>query len=118
MIATTAYGLKVNSLNNPNAEFRKYGQESFEASFMRNLVICSIFFTPKLTKFFNSKWFSPNATNLLRSAFWSTLKQREESKIKQIDLIDLLIELKNNQPEQEKSLFGKYINLHFYLDKY
>ncbi|XP_015114678.1 cytochrome P450 6k1 [Diachasma alloeum] len=106
LIATTAFGLKVNSLNNPDAEFRKRGREIFNFTFFRNIEVTSMFFAPHLAKPLKFKFFSPDNSNFLRTAVWDTLNERERSGTKRGDLIDLLLELKKTQtPGPEKELF-------------
>ncbi|XP_015114681.2 cytochrome P450 6k1 [Diachasma alloeum] len=106
VIATTAFGLKVNSLNNPDAEFRKCGRDIFNFTFYRSIEFTCVFFAPRLTKPLKLKAFSPANTKFLRSAVWNTLNERERSGINRDDLIDLLLELKKTQaPGPEKELF-------------
>ncbi|KAG7212150.1 hypothetical protein KM043_012492 [Ampulex compressa] len=95
LIGTTAFGLQVNSLNNPDAEFRQSGRAVFECSFRRSLDFVTIFLAPDLVKPLRSKFFGIKASNFLRRAFWEALNQREASGVKRGDLIDILIELKN-----------------------
>ncbi|XP_033212129.1 cytochrome P450 6k1-like isoform X2 [Belonocnema kinseyi] len=103
LIGSTAYGLKVNSLNNPDAEFRKCGRKIFTYNIRRAVELTSIFFKPEIVKPLGFKFFEKESTEFLRNVFWNTINQRMESGIKRNDLIDLLIELKKNQennPEQ------------------
>ncbi|XP_051157765.1 cytochrome P450 6k1-like [Leptopilina boulardi] len=97
MIGTTAYGLKVNSLNNPDAEFRKHGREIFSFSFKRSIELTTIFLIPGLVDILGSQFFSKESTKFLRDAFWDTINERMKSGVKRNDLIDLLIELKKSQ---------------------
>lgn len=101
LIGTTAYGLKVNSLNNPDAEFRRCGREIFLFNFYRSLELTSIFFSPGLVKPLGFKFFSNKGSEFLRHAFWDTIKERERSGQKRNDFIDLLIELKKSQAGTE-----------------
>ncbi|XP_011305245.1 uncharacterized protein [Fopius arisanus] len=106
LIGTTAFGLKVNSLNNPDAEFRKRGRAIFNFTFYRNIEVTSMFFAPHIAKSLKFQFFSPDTSNFLRTAVWDTLNERERSGIKRGDLIDLLLELKKTQaPGPEKELF-------------
>lgn len=103
MIGTTAYGLKVNSLNNPDAEFRKCGRQIFTYNIRRSIEFTTIFFMPELVETLGFQVFSKESTIFLRNAFWDTINERIKSGIKRNDLIDLLIELKQsyeNDPEQ------------------
>ncbi|KAK0089207.1 hypothetical protein PV326_004555 [Microctonus aethiopoides] len=94
MIATTAFGLKVNSLNNPDAEFRKCGRDIFETSLFRNIELVTMFFMPEVAGIFGFKFLSKTCSEFLRKTMWSVIVERERSGIKRDDLIDLLIELK------------------------
>lgn len=108
MVGLTAYGLKVNSLNNPEAEFRMKGRCVFKHSYLRIMEFNTMFFAPALMKPLGFKFFSSEATEFLRDALWSTLIERERSGQKRNDLIDLLIELKNNEKNNPENIdFGK-----------
>ncbi|XP_012224508.2 cytochrome P450 6k1 [Linepithema humile] len=101
MIGVTAYGLNVNSLNNPDAEFRRHGKKIFEYSYIRGFEMLSIFFFPSLVRWTRMRVFGKDSSVFLRKAFWDTLLQRIESGTKRHDLIDILIELKKNHVDQD-----------------
>ncbi|XP_015114680.1 cytochrome P450 6k1 [Diachasma alloeum] len=105
LIATTAYGIKANSLNDPEAEFRKHGKKIFEFTTYRGYEFLAMFFAPQFVKPLNIQFFHKESTKFLREALWNTLVERQNSGIKRPDLIDLLIELRKNQPEEEKKIF-------------
>lgn len=108
MIATTAFGLKVNSLNNPDAEFRKTGKKVFQQSVYRNFELSSLFFMPGIVKPLGLKFMSNESSEFLRKTIWSVLLERERAGIKRHDLIDLLIELRKSYHESsDKGIFGK-----------
>ncbi|XP_014481573.1 PREDICTED: cytochrome P450 6k1-like [Dinoponera quadriceps] len=100
IIGSTAYGLNVNSLNNPNAEFRKYGKKIFEYNFFRGFEIMAVFFLPNLVRLTGIKMFGKESSNFLRKAFWETMLQRMKSGKKRNDLIDILIEIKETHSDQ------------------
>lgn len=102
IIGTTAYGLDVNSLKDPNAEFRKYGKMIFDYNIIRGFEVLSIFFLPAIVRLARIKMFGKEPTDFLRKVFWETLNQRMKSGTKRNDLIDILIELKNNNNEESK----------------
>ncbi|XP_011689075.1 PREDICTED: cytochrome P450 6k1-like [Wasmannia auropunctata] len=105
IIGSTAYGLDVNSFKNPNAEFRKYGKMIFDYDSVRSFELLSIFFLPTLVRLARVKMFGKEPTDFMRRVFWETLAQRTESGVKRNDLIDILIELKNNNNIQEHKDF-------------
>ncbi|KAM0726147.1 Cytochrome P450 6k1 [Formica fusca] len=105
MIGCTAYGLNVNSLNNPNAEFRKYGKMIFDLGYIRGFEMLAVFFLPYITRLAHLKVFGKDPSTFLRKAFWETMTQRMESGIKRNDLMDILIELKKNYGQQDMGGF-------------
>lgn len=115
MIATTAFGLKVNSLNNPEAEFRKTGRKIFAQSLYRNFEIISMFFMPEIVKPLHLKFMSKECSDYLRKTLWEVILERERSGIKRNDLIDLLVELRQSYLEStDKGVVGKVkINIKF-----
>ncbi|CAL1682604.1 unnamed protein product [Lasius platythorax] len=100
MIGCTAYGLNVNSLNNPNAEFRNHGRKIFEYGYIRGYEVLAMFFFPYVVRLAGLKTFGKDSTIFLRRVFWETITQRMESGVKKNDLIDILIELKKNHSLQ------------------
>ncbi|XP_015436980.1 PREDICTED: cytochrome P450 6k1-like [Dufourea novaeangliae] len=105
MIASTAFGLQVNSLKNSHVPFREYGRKIFDYTVYRCAEFLTIFFLPQLTKYTGAKFFGKEATTFLRSVFWDVINQRMQSGEKRNDLIDILIELKQKH-ESEGDLGG------------
>nr|KAF7394157.1 hypothetical protein H0235_016752 [Vespula pensylvanica] len=81
-IGITAYGLKANSPNDPNADFRLCGKKIFDFTWSRGFEILTMFLMPSLIKLKN-------------------VEHRINSGTKKNDLIDLLIELKTNYEGQD-----------------
>ncbi|KYM81489.1 Cytochrome P450 6k1 [Atta colombica] len=96
IIGSTAYGLDVNSFKDPNAEFRKYGKMIFYYNTYRSFEMLAIFFLPTIVRLTRIKMFGKEPTDFMRKVFWETLTQRMKSGLKRNDLIDILLELKNN----------------------
>lgn len=107
IIGCIAYGLNVNSLNNPDAEFRKYGKMVFDLSFIRGFELLAAFFLPNIARLAHLKTFGKDTSIFLRKAFWETMTQRMASGIKRNDLIDTLIELKKTYGHQNMGGFSK-----------
>ncbi|XP_050588701.1 cytochrome P450 6k1-like [Bombus affinis] len=101
MIGSTAFGLKVGSLENPKAPFRECGRKIFDYDFHRSMEFLIIFFIPGLVKYLKPKFFGKKATNFLRSVFWDVIEQRVDSDQKRNDLIDLLIEMREKYKNDE-----------------
>lgn len=78
----------------------------------RGLEMLAIFFLPTIVRLARVKMFGKEPTNFLRKVFWETLTQRMESGLKRNDLIDILIELKNNNDQDLKD-FSKRTKTNF-----
>ncbi|NP_001165995.1 cytochrome P450 6AQ4 [Nasonia vitripennis] len=105
LIGTTAFGMRLNSLTDPNAEFRKNGRRVFRSSFKRYLQLLALFFIPPLRPYTNAKFFDEKATDFLRTEFWNVINERIKSGFKRDDLLDMLIEIKNNQDNGTDNTF-------------
>lgn len=95
VVTTCAFGIESNCLMDPNAEFRRFGRQVFEFSAYRSFEFMASFMLPFVVKLMNVKFFSSETTNFLKKAFWDTIREREEKNIQREDIMQLLIQLKN-----------------------
>lgn len=110
MIATTAFGIRANCLNHPDAEFRVQGRKIFAQKMYRNFEFMSIFFAPQIVGPLGLKILPNETANFLRSTLWNVINEREKSGAKRGDLIDILIELRNNKTEIFSDEFGNLLS--------
>ncbi|XP_049307479.1 uncharacterized protein LOC105222599 [Bactrocera dorsalis] len=103
MIATIAFGVKANSLVNPNGEFRTQGRKLFTFTLRRAIDFFIAFFVPKWVSTFRIKLFTTEFSSFLRGTIEHVMTSREESKATRNDLIDVLVSLK-----QEAVAKGEY----------
>lgn len=108
-IGITAYGLKLNSLTDPDAEFRKHGKAMFRSSYQRYLQMLAIFFVPALRRFTSPKFFDAKGSEFLKNTFWHVINERIKMGNKRNDLIDLLIEMKKNQENDKSDAYSTYL---------
>lgn len=94
VIASCAYGVEANSLENPDGEFRKAGYAIFDRSFWRSLELPAFFMLPQVMKFFNFLTFSAKGSKFIMSTIVEVMAAREASGNKRNDLIDTLLDLK------------------------
>lgn len=102
MIATTAFGLEANTLNNPDAEFYKYGKSIFDFNFMRAIEFNAIFFLPSLVSILKTKLFGKKAEKFLREMAGFALSERIRTGKSRNDLIDILVDLKKSNDSEFK----------------
>lgn len=115
LIGTTAFGVNLNSLKDPNSDFRENGRLVFDYNLKRAFEFFSIFFFPNLNKYFSVKFFG-KATDYFRNSFWSVINQRIESNVKRNDLIDCLIELREKHKNDESfEDFSMYFSIFYSL---
>lgn len=78
-------------------------QEGLRQTFTRFVQFFCMFFFPTYAEYIPVRLLG-SSTNYLRSVFWDSFEARETSKEKRGDLIDFMIELRNNrQPDNDFS---------------
>lgn len=113
VITSCAFGINANSFTVPNSEFRKYGKIVFASTTTKIFQALSYFFAPTLAKIFKFHFIDPVAADFFRKVFTETMKQRELSGHVRNDLVDILIELKKEEKQDDEFKFG---NLLLFLD--
>ncbi|XP_070497937.1 probable cytochrome P450 6g2 [Chironomus tepperi] len=108
-IASVAFGVDANCLNNSESEFAYISKKMFDFTFWRGLELTAIFLLPEITKFFNLKMFTKEGTEFMAKTIMHVMNEREKSKVRRNDLIDILIEMKNNdeQPLEIETLISQ-----------
>lgn len=107
MIGITAFGINANSLNNSDAEFRKFGRMIFASKIIRNFEWIAVFFLPNIVRLTGIKTFGKDASNFIRKVFWETITERMKSGEKRNDIIDTLVKLKRNHENEIIGGFSK-----------
>ncbi|XP_032684429.1 cytochrome P450 6k1-like [Odontomachus brunneus] len=105
MIGSTAYGLNIDSVNNPECDFRKKGRAIFEFDILRGLELFAIFFYPDISRLFHVNFFGRQNIHFLRNVFWNAINGRIESGEKRNDLIDILIDFRKEYVNQDLGEF-------------
>lgn len=109
IIASVAFGLECNSLQDPESEFRKHGKMIFDVSFLDNIRNAIFFSIPSLFHYFKIRIINPKVTEFFMNTIRQTVDYREKNKIERNDFLNLLIKLKNNEKidedEKEESEF-------------
>ncbi|XP_065367005.1 uncharacterized protein LOC135959839 [Calliphora vicina] len=106
VIGTSAFGIDCNSLQDPNAEFRKKGRSIFGDPRHGPLVQTFMITNPKLARKFNMKLFKDNITDFFLNIVRQTVNYRLENNIKRNDFMDLIIELKAKNEDMVRESQG------------
>ncbi|XP_055853969.1 cytochrome P450 6g1-like [Episyrphus balteatus] len=94
VIASVAYGVHANSLQNPNGDFRRNGRHVFNFTLWRAFEFTAMFFAPQLVSLFRCKVFSKESTKFIRETISLIMSERMRTGAVRNDLIDILIAFK------------------------
>ena len=101
VIASCAYGVEANCLENPESEFRKCGYSMFKMDFWRGLELPAYFMLPQVMKLFRFTTFSYYSTQFIKSSISHVMENREKTGNKRNDLIDTLIDIKKAEVKDD-----------------
>lgn len=95
VIGNIAFGLEMNSIKDPDAEFRKMGKKIFDQD--TNLQIKIFFMTTfkSIARRLRMKFFSEDVSKFFLRTIRETIEYREKNKIERNDVMDLLMKLKD-----------------------
>lgn len=95
VIASVVFGIEVDTVNDPNNEFRICGRKIFEFT-IPNAIRWFLYHTaPKLMSIFRVKTTAPSVEAFIRSVVKQNLEYREKNNICRKDLFQLMIQLRN-----------------------
>ncbi|CAG9859769.1 unnamed protein product [Phyllotreta striolata] len=103
IIGNVGFGLEVNSINNPDSEFRRQGVRAFKFGLRLKIkILCTMLFPVKLIKLFNISFTPADAEMFFIKLVQDTVNYREKNNVFRKDFLHLLIQLKN---------FGRVTNI-------
>ncbi|XP_049854948.1 cytochrome P450 9e2-like isoform X1 [Schistocerca gregaria] len=97
VIASTAFGFRVDSISNPDNEFYRMGRDLTNFSGLRGLIAIGYMIFPSLMEFLNIPFFHPRTEGFFRSLVSEAIRVREEQKIERQDLIQLLMQIRGGE---------------------
>lgn len=95
IIASVAFGIDVDTISNPNHEFRKNGRKIFESTFMNGIRFFLKFIAPKLLVMFHIKAVPMEVEHFIKTIVKENLDYREKNNVSRKDFFQLLIQLRN-----------------------
>uniref|UniRef100_A0A1L8EGW7 Putative cytochrome p450 6g2 n=1 Tax=Haematobia irritans TaxID=7368 RepID=A0A1L8EGW7_HAEIR len=110
VIASIAFGVLANSLEDPKGEFRRNGARVFEFTYRRAAEFTSMFFVPQLVKPLHFKTFSSQTSDFLRNAMTHVIEERMKSTMHRNDLIDVLVNFRK-EAEKDPTHFANNMDL-------
>ncbi|XP_037728455.1 probable cytochrome P450 6w1 [Drosophila subpulchrella] len=113
LIATIAFGLEANALQNAKSEFFYHNKAIFTMTLGRAIDFAIIFMLPALAPLARVKLFSRETTKFIRTSINYVLAEREKSGEKRNDLVDILLALKReaaaNPEKSQKAIDLDYL---------
>lgn len=100
VIGTCAFGLECNSIENPNAEFRKMGREILEVFNFVKIFIGQNF--PRFSRAIHMKILPQNISEFFFNTVKQNVEYRQQNNIKRNDFLDLLISLYNKDKTNDE----------------
>lgn len=96
VIGTCAFGIECNSLKDPDTEFRKMGKKVLEEPHRKGMEFFLILAFKNLARKLGVVLFETKVSHFFMSIVRDTIGYREKHNIERKDLMQLLIQLKNN----------------------
>lgn len=95
VISSVAFGIEVDTIKNPDNDFRKYGRQIFKLSFQNGLRLFLNFVAPKLMSIFKIHIVEREVEDFLFGIVRQNLEYREKNNVTRKDFFQLLIQLRN-----------------------
>lgn len=95
VIASTIFGIKVNSFENPENKFWEMVMTLFKFSYHRHVIFQFVMFNPGLIKALKLKTLYGKSNQQVFEMVKDVVSYREKNKISRSDFMQLLIQLKN-----------------------
>lgn len=95
IISSVIFGNDNDSINDPNNLFRQMGLKMFDVSFMRTMKNITAFLIPDFYTKFNIPLVPRDIYEFIETLVSQTIKYREENQYRRYDLMQSLMELKN-----------------------
>ncbi|XP_024883454.1 cytochrome P450 9e2-like [Temnothorax curvispinosus] len=97
VIATCAFGVRVDSMKNPNNEFYIYGKEATTFNTLRNIKFYFIRGMPGVTKMLGIKLTSDHVSQFFKDLVRSTIHTRDTKNIVRPDMLQLMMETRGKK---------------------
>ncbi|KAK7863032.1 hypothetical protein R5R35_010775 [Gryllus longicercus] len=102
VIASAAFGVSCDSLEQPQNEFYRWGKIMTTFSKLRTLIFLGYILFPRLMQSLKLRVLDANATNFFDSLVHSTIKERQQKGIFRPDMLQLLMQAREGQLKAEK----------------
>ncbi|PNF35807.1 putative cytochrome P450 6a14 [Cryptotermes secundus] len=102
IISSCAFGIQCHCLENPDAEFRRWGRKLFESSIILSLTGSLSALFPSMVSLLKLRSIDAKVSEYFHSMVQDTVNYREKNNIKRNDFMQLLIQIKNRGKVEEE----------------
>jgi cytochrome P450 family 6 len=95
IIASCAFGIQCNCLQNPDADFRNWGRKIFEPTLKKRFIRTVELALPSLSRLFGLRIAPDDISNYFLNMVKKTVEYREKNGVKRNDFMELMLQLKN-----------------------
>lgn len=96
VIASVAFGLETNCIDDPDTPFRRYGRKFFDVNIKNGIRFFGMFICPQLLRISKMRLIDKDVEDFMINVVEQTLELREKNKIVRKDFFQLLVQLRNN----------------------
>lgn len=100
VIGSCAFGIECNSFKDPEAEFREKGRRIFQASFLDQIKGLTAFTSPKLGRILGLRVIHKDVSDFFLDFIKKAVEYREETNYRRSDFLQLMIDLKNSESQE------------------
>lgn len=95
VIASVAFGVQINTIDNPETDFRRYGRRFFEMTWKNGLRFFVMFLMPNVQKLLGIKIMDADVEQFFLRMVQQTMDYRMENNVMRKDMFQLLLQLRN-----------------------
>lgn len=95
VIALVAFGIDVDTISNPNHEFRENGRKIFASTFSNAIRFFLKFIAPKVMSIFRIRAIDSGVEHFIKTIVKENLEYREKNNVTRKDFFQLLVQLRN-----------------------
>ncbi|XP_018561044.1 cytochrome P450 6k1-like isoform X1 [Anoplophora glabripennis] len=96
-ISKCAFAINSHSFKDENSDFRKVGRAFFDFTWRNGFVQIAYFFKQNWASTLRLEFFEKWSLAFLRDIFWKAIEKRQQIGVKGNDLIDIIVEMRNNK---------------------
>lgn len=104
VIASVSFGIQIETLiEDRESEFRKYGKQIFEPTFLNAIRSASIIFSPLISRLFRVRFADRQTGEFMINTVKQNLEYREKNNVSRKDFFQMLMQLRNTGKIDEDS---------------